>query len=89
IVFIPDPLYHYYRHGEGLTGSRLRFRQKWAANREVSTRMIRELRGSEFDRLRYRALAWLRPYLLIVPKALRILRDRRCAALDAGQHHEV
>lgn len=83
IVFIPEPLYHYYRHGAGLTGGGLKFRQKWRANREVSTRMIRELRGSEFNRLRYRVFAWLRPYLLVVPKAIRMLRDKQCADLDA------
>lgn len=77
IAFLPQPLYHYYRHGAGLTGSALRFGQKWSANRTVSRIMREGIRGTEFDTVRFRFLAWMRPYCLLVPKIMRLLRDGR------------
>lgn len=77
IAFIPQPLYHYYRHGGGLTGSALGFRQKWEANRAVSRMMAGQLRGTEFDTAYFRFLAWARPWRLVFSKAVRLVRDKR------------
>lgn len=77
MVFIPDPLYHYFRAGTGLTGSGLPFRRKWKDNRAVSTTIIRELKGSDLDSRFHRILAWLRPYTITADKAMRILQDKR------------
>lgn len=76
IAFVPDPLYHYYRHGSGLTGRRLRFGQKWAANRAVARMMQAAIRGTDFDTVRFRFLIWARPYRLLASKAVRLLRDQ-------------
>ncbi|MDY3866261.1 MAG: glycosyltransferase [Dysosmobacter sp.] len=76
ICFIPRPLYHYYRHGAGLTGGGLSFQKKWNANREVSRRMLAGLRGTEFDTPRFRFLARVRPFRLIFSKAVRLIRDK-------------
>ena len=75
IAFLPRPLYHYLRHGNGLTGGGLSFRQKWDANRAVARMMREGVRDTEFDTWRFRALIWLRPYRLIASKAARILQD--------------
>lgn len=77
IVFIPDALYHYYRHGEGLTGNGLTFRQKWRDNRSVSSVMMQQLQGTDLGSRRHRVLAWLRPYTIILDKMMRMLRDGR------------
>lgn len=76
IAFVPDPLYHYYRHGGGLTGRRLSFGQKWAANRAVARMMQAAIRGTDFDTVRFRFLIWARPYRLLASKAVRLLRDQ-------------
>lgn len=75
MVFIPQAFYHYYRHGAGLTGSALKFHEKWEANRSISRLMREGIRGTEFDTVRFRFLAWIRPYRLIPQKVLRLLRD--------------
>lgn len=75
VVFIPRPLYHYFRQGTGLTGGGLSFREKWNANRTVSRMMSEYVRRTEFNTLRYRLLIWLRPYRLIASKAVRSFRD--------------
>ena len=77
VVFLPRPLYHYFRQGTGLTGGGLPFREKWKANRSVARMMRRFVRGTEFDTVRYRLLIRLRPYKLLVSKAVRVLQDSR------------
>lgn len=77
IVFIPDTVYHYYRDGSGLTGKGLPFRKKWQNNRAVSTYMLSALKGTEFNTVPLRFLAWFRPYSIILDKIKRILRDRK------------
>ena len=77
IVFLPQPLYHYYRRAASLTGSALDFRAKWRANRAVSRLMREDIRGTAFDTPRLRFLVWARPYRLVLQKALRLLQDKR------------
>ena len=75
VVFLPRPLYHYFRQGTGLTGGSLSFREKWKANRSVARRMQTYIRDTEFNTLRFRLLIWLRPYRLLASKAVRVLQD--------------
>ena len=46
-VYIPAPMYHYYREKGNLTGSSLSFREKWNANRYISSMMIDNLKNWE------------------------------------------
>ena len=77
IVFVPDALYHYYRHGAGLTGSGLSFQKKWRANCMVSERMLQQLSGAEWNTFQYRLLARTRPFVLVLDKAIRLRRDKK------------
>lgn len=76
IAFLPEPLYHYYRDGSGLTSMALSFRRKWDANVTVSNIMLEGFKGTPFDTWYYRTLARLRPFSLIVSKAVRLVRDK-------------
>ncbi len=86
IVFVPDALYHYFRHGAGLTGSGLSFQRKLQDNRSVSKIMLENLPGTPWNGSGYRILAWLRPYIIILDKVIRILRDKKALKqADAGK----
>lgn len=93
IAFLPRPLYHYYRHGGGLTGGKLGFGQKWAANRAVARMMQSQLRGTAFDTPTFRFLVWARPWRLILSKAVRLGRDqlyhRRKGGIEHGKPYKT
>ena len=87
IVFVPDGLYHYYRHGAGLTGSGLSFRKKWRANCMVSERMLQQLPGTELNTFRYRLLARTRPFIIVLDKVMRLLRDKKMLKRGASERN--
>ena len=74
-VYIPAPMYHYYREKGNLTGSSLSFREKWNANRYISSMMIDNLKNWEMKNPFFVVVAWFRPYLLTVSKLFRTLKD--------------
>ena len=74
--FTPKVMYHYFRHEESLTGKSLSFTTRLKANKKVSKQMKRSLPIWNVDTAFYRFLASMRPYIIIVSKAFRILRER-------------
>ena len=83
-AYIPEPMYHYYRSASSLTSGGLSFRDKWSANRYVSKLMLKSLGKWNMDNAFYAAVVWLRPYLLIIPKILRIFKDIFHSKISGG-----
>ena len=74
--FTTDKLYHYCRNTGSLTGGGLSFRQKLHDNQEESKTLADALQGWGIDRPWYRLLAWGRPYLIMVSKTVRVIREK-------------
>lgn len=75
-VYIPAPMYHYYRENGNLTGNSLSFKEKWKANRYISSLMQKNLPQWEMKNVFFMTVVWLRPYLLTVSKIVRTLKDK-------------
>ncbi len=75
-VFIPAPMYHYYRSGVSITGSSLSGKEKLKANILVSRVMTDALKAWDMDNIFYRTLCRVRPYLIIVSKIYRTAREK-------------
>jgi len=78
--FTDKVLYHYRRSSGSLTGKGLSFKEKFKANRFVSKELLRALPVWGIDNFYYRALSLMRPYIIIVSKIFRILREKVIAA---------
>ena len=78
-------LYHYYRGHTSLTGGGLSFSQKFSANRRVSRTLAKALPVWGIDNLFYRTLSYLRPYVIIVSKAFRTIREKIVAGAEKGK----
>lgn len=78
--FTNDVLYHYYRSATSLTGGGLSFAQKLSANRQVSRTLVAALPLWGMDNMVFKVLAYSRPYIIIISKLFRIIRERvvRC-----------
>ncbi len=74
--FIDKVLYHYVRGETSLTGSGLSVGEKLAANRSVSRDLAAALAGWGIDTPFYRALAHMRPYIIIFSKVLRVTQEK-------------
>ena len=84
-TFVTDRLYHYCRSAGSLTGGGLPFWQKLEANRAASRTIAAALPGWGIDRPWYRLLAWGRPYLVAVSKALRVAREKALGKRGKGE----
>ena len=74
--FINIPMYHYCRWENSLTGRGLAFSVKLRCNKAVSKTMASELPLWGIDTLPYRFLTYMRPYVIIVSKIFRMLREK-------------
>lgn len=74
--FTPKVMYHYFRHSESLTGQGLPVKTRLKANIKVSGQIKRSLPKWGIDTLPYRFLADMRPYIIIISKVFRILREK-------------
>ncbi|MCH5185033.1 MAG: glycosyltransferase family 2 protein [Oscillospiraceae bacterium] len=74
--FINQPLYHYFRSGTSITGSGLPFGERLKANRKVSRKMLSALPAWKTDSLFYKAMALARPYIIMLSKVWRMLREK-------------
>lgn len=84
-AYVPKPLYHYYRDGSGLTGSRLSGAEKWKANRAVSGVIQKNLKELGADGVFLRILVALRPFTITVSKIYRMLLERRSLKSNGEQ----
>lgn len=75
-AFIDKPMYHYRRSDESLTGKGLSGKQKLLANRMVAVHMTDALKAWNIDNLFYRLLCKMRPYIIIISKILRMIREK-------------
>lgn len=74
--FINDAMYHYCRWEDSLTGKGLPFSVKLKSNQTVSKTMLNALANWDIDTIYYRTLTRLRPYVIIISKAFRMLREK-------------
>ena len=74
--FIPDVLYHYVRNEDSITGRGMPFKKRLRSNIRASKRLVEALPEYGIDNLFYRVLASLRPYIIIVSKIFRIIREK-------------
>ena len=74
--FIDKAMYHYCRNDESLTGKGLGAKEKLSANRAVSKVMKAELPVWGKDTLYWRCLCTMRPYLIIVSKIIRTVKEK-------------
>lgn len=75
-AFKDKVLYHYRRSDTSLTGKGLSGAQKLYANRLVSREIVKLLHVWHMDNFFYRLLAYMRPYIIILSKIYRILREK-------------
>ena len=74
--FVTDVLYHYCRFETSLTGRGLPFSVRLSANRRVARVMLSALPAFSVNTPWYRFLTKMRPYIIIVSKIFRILREK-------------
>lgn len=74
-VFLDEIYYHYCRSNNGLTGQSVAVKEKFRANRKVSKMMKKSLKSTGKGSTRLYFLILFRPYIIIVSKTVRILRD--------------
>lgn len=74
--FVNKALYHYCRNEDSLTGKGLGAKEKLKANRMVSKTMIKELPAWGKDNLHWRVLCFMRPYIIIISKAIRTVKEK-------------
>lgn len=74
--FVDMALYHYCRNAQSLTGKGLPLREKIRANACISKTLVRTLPAWGMDTMYYRALAYLRPCILVVLKILRMAQEQ-------------
>jgi len=74
--FIDKVFYHYCRNEESLTGKGLSGKEKLYANRQVAKDMKMALKDWGIDTFFWRSLCVLRPYIIIVSKVFRIVREK-------------
>lgn len=74
--FVNKPMYHYCRNEESLTGKGLGSKEKLKANRAVSKAMKAELPVWGIDTLYWRTLVTIRPYIIIVSKIIRTVKEK-------------
>ena len=86
-MFLPLPLYHYYRSGTSITGSSLSGRQKLEANHRAAEVLLEALPGWGIDNIFYRMLTRLRAYIIIVSKIFRTAREKLVLRYG-GKRHE-
>ncbi len=79
-VFIDKALYHYIRSEDSITGAGLSVRTRLKCNIRVSKTMVKMLPFWEMDNLFYRLLSLSRPYVIIVSKIFRVIREKRIKA---------
>lgn len=75
-AFIDKPMYHYRRSDESLTGKGLSAKQKLYANRMVAVHMTQALKAWGIDNVFYRIMCMVRPYVIIVSKVFRMIREK-------------
>jgi len=75
-AFIDKPMYHYRRSDDSLTGKGLSGKQKLYANRMVALHMADALKTWGIDSVFYRLLCAMRPYVIIVSKVFRMIREK-------------
>ncbi|MBQ7900516.1 MAG: glycosyltransferase family 2 protein [Clostridia bacterium] len=75
-LFLPLPLYHYYRSGASITGKSLTGRQKLEANKRAAQVLLEALPVWGINKLHYRILTRLRAYIIIVSKIFRTAREK-------------
>ncbi|MBQ8526780.1 MAG: glycosyltransferase family 2 protein [Clostridia bacterium] len=69
-------MYHYCRWESSLTGRGMPFKTRLNANRRVSRVMVEMLPHWGVDNMFYKALALMRPYIIVVSKVIRIAREK-------------
>ena len=74
--FITDVLYHYRRSDTSITGSGLPFSKRLDANRRVAKVMVKALPAWNMDCAFYKTLSLARPYIIIISKVFRIIREK-------------
>ena len=74
--FTTDVMYHYCRYENSITGSGLSFKKRMTANIRVSKTMVSQLKKWGMNNPFYKTLALLRPYIIIVSKVFRIIREK-------------
>lgn len=83
--FIDKVLYHYRRSESSLTGKSLSGKEKLKANISVSKSIKKTLKTHNLDNLYWRCLCDLRPYIIIVSKILRTLREKMFSKKIGGE----
>ena len=74
--FSASVMYHYCRWENSVTGRGLPFRVRLNANRRVSRVMLGMLPHWGVDNLYYKVLTLMRPYIIVVSKVIRIIREK-------------
>lgn len=74
--FLNEVFYHYVRNQESLTGRGLSFSEKLQANRKVSKRMLEALPLWNMNKFYYKIMSLMRPYVIIISKIFRIIREK-------------
>lgn len=83
--YTTDRLYHYYRgFASSLTGGGLPFGQRLSANKKVSRTLAAALPSWGMNRLCFRLLAYVRPYIIICSKVFRTIREKLCMMKKGG-----
>lgn len=74
--FCTNVMYHYCRRENSLTGRGLPFSVRLKSNRRVARTMASMLQYWGIDNVFYRSLTYFRPYIIIVSKLFRIIREK-------------
>lgn len=83
--FVNRPMYHYCRNEESLTGKGLGSVAKFKANRRVSKDMKKVLAEWGVDSLYWRVLCDLRPYIIIISKIIRSIKEKIFSKSEDGR----
>ena len=82
--YTKEPFYNYYRSKSSLTGRGLTFREKFAANRHVAKILAKALPEWGMSNVFYKSVVYMRPYIMMVLKAVRILKEKTAGLLEKG-----
>ena len=82
--YTKEPLYNYYRSNSSLTGRGLPFREKFASNRRVAKMLAEALPGWGMNSIFYKTVVYIRPYIMMVLKAVRMYKEKTAVWKDKG-----
>ncbi len=74
--FTDEAMYHYCRYESSITGSSMSFKTRLDCNRRVARVMAGQLKKWGMDTPVYKCLTYMRPYIIIISKIYRIIREK-------------